>query len=648
MRKLLMLVAAAAGLIGCGPVVTDDGRVAPSPVPAARERVNPDLAAAEALVAGSDRYLHQSKLTRGMKGFGLTIMAGTKVERFDATVVSVLRDWYPHQDVILCKLSGLGLESSGIISGMSGSPVFFTDPADGKAKMVGAVAYGWNFQKEPIAGIQPISQMLAIGGTPLPGRKPAPPVTASAADTLDENFVRIVLDPRKVLFADRLAPVRRGRGAASGAGGLAPVATPVMISGAGDRTLALAETFFKANGMMAVRAGTVSAASAARNADATLVPGGGISIPLVAGDADWAAIGTVTEVIGDYVLAFGHSFNAEGAIDMPMGPAYIHTVIPSTYSSFKMGSTLKVTGAVTSDEYTAIGGRIGRTPKVTPLTCICDWGAGRQKYTYRIVRHRRYTAAMAYQMLVQSAYANRNLPVRHTVEYQVNIDFGKLGEYRAANISSGNGLYELASDIDRPISALLNSGLGPPIPPERIDVALKIRPVQTTATILNLELERNTYRPGQTVRGQVTLRPFRAQRVTRPVAIDLPDDLRDGEYTLTVCDAESLLSARQSDRPHLYRPKTIAELFEGLQRVVTPRQDKLYVHFQLPTGGLAVKKTELEAMPASMAELLSRAAPMDSVRYRNRAVAEAKTPYVVSGSARASFQVRKHPNRTTE
>ena len=97
MPRLLMFAATAAAQAGCPTAAAAGGRV------------DPDLAAAEAFVARSDRYLHQSKLTRGMKGYGLTILAGTKVEKFDATVISVMRDWYPHQDVVLCRLGGLGL-----------------------------------------------------------------------------------------------------------------------------------------------------------------------------------------------------------------------------------------------------------------------------------------------------------------------------------------------------------------------------------------------------------------------------------------------------------------------------------------------------------------------------------------------------------
>ncbi|MBS3820731.1 MAG: hypothetical protein KGY81_03095, partial [Phycisphaerae bacterium] len=115
-------------------------------------------------VEQSDRYLHHSRLKRGMKGYGLTVFAGTTVETFDVEIVSVVQNFDIGQDVILARASGHGLDESMIAQGMSGSPVFVKDPRDGKDKMIGAIAYGWPFSKEPLAGIQPITQMLAIAG----------------------------------------------------------------------------------------------------------------------------------------------------------------------------------------------------------------------------------------------------------------------------------------------------------------------------------------------------------------------------------------------------------------------------------------------------------------------------------------------------
>ena len=634
MLGLLVVAAALQGVSMAAPPKTIDQR----------------LREAEKFIAASDKYLHQSKLKRGMGGYGLTVMAGTGIQKFNVTVVSVMRNWYPHQDVILCKLAGLGLEKSGIVSGMSGSPVYIKDPADGKHKLIGAVAYGWRFQKDPVAGIQPIAQMLAVEGVPLGGaEKPAAkePASPSAAAVLDEDFVRAMLDPRKLDFSAFCRPANRRRraGSADGAAGLVPLATPVMISGAGPRTMALARQLFAGAGLVPLRAGAVGAAEADAARKTKLAPGSALSVILVSGDMDWSAVGTVTDVIGDRVLAFGHSMFAEGRVRLPMGTAYVHTVISSTMSSFKLSSTLKATGALTHDEYTGISGQVGAKAEMVPMTVTVNWPAGQQKFSYNVVRHRWMTPGMSRMALSESVLANRDIPERHTLEYDVDIDFEKFGRYRSANTSSGGSFSAAASDVSRPLAALMNTALGKPVFPRSIEVTVTIKPVQTTADILSLELDRNVYRPGEKVTGKVTLRPFRSPRITKAVSIDLPKDLPDGRRKLTVCDSYQALSATRSELPHRFTPKTVEGLFAAIKEVVAPRMDRLYLRLPLPAGGLAVRKNELEHLPGSMAELLSRAAPMDTKLYRRSKVVSFPAGFVVRGSASASFTVEKEPRR---
>ena len=608
------------------------------------------IAQAAKFMAASDRYLHHDKLARGMTGYGLTVLRGMKIEKFDVEVISVMRQWGPQQDVILCKLSGLGLEKTGVISGMSGSPIYIKDPADGKAKLIGALAYGWRYSKEPLTGVQPIVQMLAVRGVPLGGDKPVEadkPAGAAGRAELDEDFVRAVLDPRKIDFTTFAWPRRRSRRAAAveDPSALRPLAIPMMVSGASSRAMTLAGELFAGGDLVPLRAGGASAVEARAGAGAKLEPGSAVSVPMISGDMDSAAIGTVTEVIGDRVLAFGHSMYAEGPVRMPMATAYIHAAVPSTYSSFKLGATLEVAGALTQDEKTGVLGRIGAVAEMIPLTVTVDWPSGRRQFNYRLIRHRWLTALTARLALADSVTGQRDIPDRNTIEYAVDIDFEKFGRYHAANVSSYMDLADVTSDMSRPLAALMNTGLGSPAFPRSIDVKIKVKPVQTTADILNVALARNLYKPGEKVTGTVTLRPFRAERVTVAVALELPVDLPDGKYKLTVCDSYQAALAREKELPQRFRARTVRQLFDAFKDVVKGRADRLYVRLPLPAGGLAVDKDELEHLPASMAELLKRAAPMDTLVYRRSKVVTVPAGHVVKGSATAEFVVRKQPDR---
>src|SRR5947208_1679119 len=113
------------------------------------------FASANLVYAGpkQETYWQVDEVRVGMKGTGRTVVKGTKIETFSAEVLGILRNTSPGRDIVLCRLSGLDLEKTGVIAGMSGSPIYL----DGK--LLGAVAYAWAYGKEPIAGVTPFSQM---------------------------------------------------------------------------------------------------------------------------------------------------------------------------------------------------------------------------------------------------------------------------------------------------------------------------------------------------------------------------------------------------------------------------------------------------------------------------------------------------------
>ena len=198
------------------------------------------LAAAERYVRKSDRYLHHSRLRRGMKGYGLTVMSGVRIARFDVEIISVVEGWGPHQDVILARLSGkdvggVNIAVSGIISGMSGSPVYVQDPADGKYKIIGAVSYGWYAQKEAQCGLQPITQMIAVAGFLSTGEEKDNKgkegvVAAGAGARAPREYLAAVLNPRKADFSKMFRPARPAlSGPPARASRLTPLAMPLMI-----------------------------------------------------------------------------------------------------------------------------------------------------------------------------------------------------------------------------------------------------------------------------------------------------------------------------------------------------------------------------------------------------------------------------------
>ncbi|HEV3120457.1 MAG TPA: SpoIVB peptidase S55 domain-containing protein, partial [Isosphaeraceae bacterium] len=282
-------------------------------------------------------YWRASEIKPGMKGVGRTVMAGTMLEEFEAEVLGVLRDVSPGRDMVLCRLKGCRLEHSGIIQGMSGSPIY----VDGT--LLGAVAFAWEFAKDPIAGVTPFDQMLAYARSnerriAAENRQDGGPVRSAAWGG------SYLIDDASGLQS--MEPVPAFSGAMAG---MRPIATPVTAAGFTPRVLSFLADRLGPLGMTASAGGGADEDIVRREGDKPLVPGAPLSIAYVTGDFDLSGIGTVTHVEGDRVYGFGHPMMSLGACEFPLMTGYIHTVYPRASVSMKMGSPLKVVGVLDTD-----------------------------------------------------------------------------------------------------------------------------------------------------------------------------------------------------------------------------------------------------------------------------------------------------------
>ncbi|MFA6135495.1 MAG: hypothetical protein WC869_15895 [Phycisphaerae bacterium] len=625
----------------------------PELLPADEAAAQDDPAAREAdeQVRNSDRYMHQSKVQRGMRGYGLTVVAGTDIVRFDVEILSVMPRWAPHQDVILAKLSGPVLGTAGLAAGMSGSPVYLTDPADGKDKIIGAVAYGFMATKEPICGIQPIAQMLAIGKAANPAGEASQTESAPSTDKGNGEMLQAALNWRKVDYLAQGPLGRLGQNEASSSlPQLAPLATPLAFSGFSRTTMEKMSPLLRARGFMPVQGGGAGASAPGSSKAPPLAPGSALAVPLVSGDADMSAVGTVTDVADGRILAFGHGFFSQGPAEFPISQAYIHTIIPSLLESFKLGSATDIVGTLTRDESTGVSGVLGKQTPLIPVTFTIDWqdDGRKQQFSYQVARHRLLTPMLIGMAILDAAGSWRDLPELHTVRYDIEITFEGLGTYRASNISSDQQWGPFASDLLRPLVGVLNNPFSAAPRIEKISTHVSVESRQHTAEILRLELDGKVYRPGETVTGRLTLRPFRKDKTTLPVEFALPEDLAEGDYTLTACDATSSTHAMASEMPQRLAPTNLRELFAAMQMLVENKDDRLYLRMTLPRTGLALGQKELDNLPESRTRILSEAMQSDKEirQFTPAVVTSQQTTFVLSGSAQAGIVVQKHPKET--
>ena len=330
-----------------------------------RRRPHRARLAASAVVAAEAATITMplSQVKPGMIGRGKSVFQGKVIEEFEAEILGVLENAAPKRSIILARLKGHGLESTGIIAGMSGSPVY----VDGK--LIGAVASGFSFSKEAIAGITPIDEMLAVGKAPEEPRPGAPAPVVIREDLSQEELSGAYL---------KTLATASGEGRSNQT--FAPLELPLVISGLSAGAFEKARSFFAPLGFLAVRGGT---GGQSRPSDIPAAPslreGDAVGVQLLGGDLDVSAVGTVTYVDGSKVLAFGHPVYNLGKVDYAMTRADVIAVMPSLESSFKLAAAGPVIGRFGQDRTAGAAGEVGVMPHLIPLNIGLQTGPGSRK-----------------------------------------------------------------------------------------------------------------------------------------------------------------------------------------------------------------------------------------------------------------------------
>jgi hypothetical protein len=578
-----------------------------------------------------------------MKGVGRTVMKGTRIETFQAEVLGVLKNTSPGRDLVLARLSGLGLDRTGVIAGMSGSPVYI----DGK--LLGAVAYAWQFGKEPIAGITPFCQM----------RDFVEAFERRAAATTATKPVQVGLG-NKVQVGNRTfesATISQDfdtptQPATEDGLWMVPLRTPVAATGFTARSLKLLRERVGSFGLVPVQGGKTTARVAQEEKDVALEPGGPLAVTLVSGDFDLSGIGTVTHVEGNRVWGWGHPFMSLGGCSLPMCTGYIHTVYPRQTVSFKMGSPLRPVGVLDADVSTAVAGWVGRKPDLLPLRAAVTLDRSEKRtFNVQIARHQGLLAPLVFTALSNAVDMEGDLPNEVTAQLQARIELEGKEPIVIRDTFSGFSGSRAAQALYTPVAqavSLLTHNPHRELRIKRIDCETTVLPGRTTADIEATELDANVYRPGDTVTATVFVRPYKGaqQRVT--VKLALPADLPEGLYTATVMDDVSNARADIRANPVLYNPTSAEQVLEALK--VQSQAKRNHLVLRLPTGsrGVAANGKALPDLPPSMVRILANTRRTGAIPVGSAVVGRKATDWVILGADSVSFLVSKVKNRSAE
>jgi hypothetical protein len=570
----------------------------------------------------------------GLKGVGRTVLKGTRVETFDVEVLGVLKNTSPGRDLVLCRLSGLNLDKTGVIAGMSGSPVYVGD------KLLGAVAFAWAYGKEPIAGLTPFCQMQEyVAGLPKkrPGGGPA---------------TRVGLGERLYLGGKEFDSVTVAQGheaPPADAEGLwlTPLATPLAATGFTPYSLRLLRERCGDMGLLPVQTGGAAPAVTEQEKNAVLEPGAPLAVGLITGDFDLSGIGTVTHVEGDRVYGWGHPFMSLGYCELPMMTGYIHTVYPRQTVSFKMGSPLRTVGAVTADTSTGVAGWVGARPDLLPVQMSVTLGPSRPARTFnvRVARHRALLPTLVFTALTNSVDMEGDLPEEMTAEFQTRIEITGQPPLVIKDTFSGFSGGRAPQALYNQVAAAVQSLIANPyqaLRVERIECETQVVSGRRTAEIEAVELDSDVYAPGDTVRAGVLVRPYKGQRRRVSVTLTLPGDLPEGSYSATVCDDPTATRLAMRDDPNLVSPTNATQLVEALR--VQAGVKRTHLVLRVPTGptGVAADGKTLPNLPASMVHILANGRRTGAQTVTSGLVARQATEWVLQGSETVRFSVARN------
>jgi len=568
----------------------------------------------------SERYIGLDEIKPGMEAYCLTEYGVAGIEKFAMEVVDVIRDINPSsspgsRDAILIKGTDERFIHTGPVAGCSGSPVYI----DGR--LAGALAFTWTYAKDPLYGATPIAEMLGVGTG---GRADISSAQHAGRTDLGIDFTA----PIDFAEVERQLSNRSFKIGNQKSKILNHLPCPLVTSGLPAEVCGQLSSIVEPFGLMVVAGGSSSAAAGTR---AKLVPGAALAVPMVSGDISMSTSGTVTEVVGEKVYAFGHYLLGYGKVDLPMASAKVHTVVSNVASSFKLTSVLDTIGAVTTDESAGIVGQIGLEAKTIPLTIRVDRYNDTQKrlYNCRLINNRLLTPFYLRLVIAGAAFQLGDLPSEHMLEYKVSVGISGAESIAFENVSSGVGLNELVSECYSTVGLLMNNPYEQ-IDVESIDIDMRITPKSIVAHIWSVELSDSKVKAGQSVEINAVLESVLAGKKQYQWDMKIPQELPPGQYELAISGYRAYEQFLIKAAGHRFVAPNKAGLIEALNNSLRIDRDKLYCLLTLPAAGVTIETAELPDLPATRALLLQDAKRALIVRpYSNWIEKNIKTGKVV-------------------
>jgi hypothetical protein len=561
----------------------------------------------------------------GMRGVAYTVFEGVKPEPMDVEVLGVLHNVNgPKGDIILVRLHGTKVEYTGVVAGMSGSPVYF----DGK--LAGALAFRiGEFSKEPIAGVTPIADMLEINALDKsPSEEAAaikPEVTNAAGKTAAPGLASAIGNSTQN-FADYLKPID----------------APLVFNGFSEDAIRAFAPQFAAAGIVPVMgAGSVSNDKQPE----PLVPGSAVSAILVRGDMDIAATCTVTYIDPQRLLACGHPLLQFGSVDLPMNKADVLATLPSPLNAFKIVNTTEEAGVFVQDRHTGILGVFNKQPDMIPVTLSIHSGSTTKAFHYEVLNNPRLSPVAIMATVFNALHGVNEYGEEITYRLNGSIDVKGFPEVGLRNmfVPAENGqpaAMAAALSLGERFGRIYDNPYNAPaVNSVKLDFDL-VRE-RRWARLESARTDVTEARPGDQIIVETVLAPYRGERVVRQIPVKIPTSASKGTLRILVSDGETLDRVNRAN-PAFGRKLDLASTIAVLNKEHS--NNRLYVSLLEADPEARVADKVMPTLPLSVMNV------MDGMRGNQEMIVsgesnvdETATPpldYVVSGAQLLTITVK--------
>ena len=555
------------------------------------------------LHAENQDIMPMDKIRPGMKGHGLTVFDGIKVEKFDVEIISVLKNIRPRSGLILARIKSDTIDKAGVIAGMSGSPVYIDN------KLIGALAFSWAFSKEAITGITPIEDMMKVFEHKSTNHsfnfEPDSKIYVNAEKDKSLELIKTPLYFQGVsqnvidMFSDNLAKMNF-----------------IPMSGAGDSSDYEVPEKFK--------------------------PGSAVGVSFITGDLNIGGIGTVTYVDKEKMLIFGHPMFYSGYSDVPLSHAYIHTVLPSLYVSFKLGSITKIAGRVYQDQMAGLACNLNERAKMIPVKVDLDFFDRKDSFNYNIIRSYFHLPVFLSISVFRSLEMMGAWLEKNTLNFAFNIKFNNNKTIKLQNtfssLSTRDTMLDSMTYLLNPITYLLINKFEK-VQIESIDVRIELDNKIKIAEIENVIAPKKIFKPGEILKLKVKLRPYQGKTFYKTISIKLPVNLPEKKFMLFISSDQERQFLDFILSPGKYQPESLDHLIEIYDSLA--HSTDLAVWAFLKDKSIIARGHVMDNLPSSYYSILQNSLETGMQKSIMQIKSRIPVDYIVVGSAMLTIEIKK-------